>query len=248
MVRKFDVVLFDLGSTLLYFDGIFPTVMAQADLRLFQSLVGLGYLLDPHDFIPIFRTGLHEYFHQRDVDFIEHTVEAVLRITLAGAGYPNIPPEHTRAALRQMYAVTETYWKREDDALPALAELSRQGHRLGLISNAADADDVRNMLQQHQLAAWFEQVLISAEVGYRKPHPHIFQLALDFFAVSPERVVMVGDKLGTDVLGAQNLGLASVWITRRIHRADILAHEDSIRPDASIDTLAELPVLLGNWK
>jgi HAD superfamily hydrolase (TIGR01662 family) len=248
MVRKFDVVLFDLGSTLLYFDGVFPAVMAQADLCLFQSLVGLGYLLDPNVFIPTFRTGLQEYFHQRDVDFIEHTVETVLRITLAGAGYPNIPPEHTRAALRQMYAVTQTYWKREDDALPALAVLSRQGYRLGLISNAADADDVRTILQQHQLAAWFEQVLVSAEVGYRKPHPHIFQRALDFFAVSPDRVVMVGDKLGADVLGAQNAGLASVWITRRSYRTDNLAHEDTIRPDASIDSLEELPALLESWK
>ena len=248
MGRKFELVLFDLGSTLIYFDGVFPEIMAQADLRLFQELVGLGYHLDPHDFIPTFRTSLQAYFHQRDVDFIEHTVETVLRNTLVGAGYPNIPPEHIHAALRQMYAVTQSGWKREEDALPTLAELSRQGYRLGLVSNAADAEDVRSMLQQHQLANWLELVLISAEVGYRKPHPYIFQQALSFFAVSPERAVMVGDKLGADIMGAQNAGLASVWITRRAHRTDNWAHEDTIRPDASIETLAELPALLEGWQ
>jgi FMN phosphatase YigB (HAD superfamily) len=53
--------------------------------------------------------------------------------------------------------------------------------------------------------------------------------------------------LGADILGAKNAGLTSVWITRRAHRDDNLAHEDTIRPDAVIQALGELPKLLEKW-
>ncbi len=55
---------------------------------------------------------------------------------------------------------------------------------------------------------------------------------------------MVGDTLNADVLGGQNSGLYTVWVTRRADSAANRAHQDAIRPDAVIDTLAELPGLL----
>jgi HAD superfamily hydrolase (TIGR01662 family) len=244
---KFSVVLFDLGATLLYFDGSREDWVPQANLRLFQALVGLGYMLDPLSFIPAFQTGLDDYFKQRDVDFLEHTVEAVLRLTLSGAGYLDVPQAHLKAALRQMYAVTQAHWQLEPDALSMLQELKSRGCRLGLISNAADGDDVRTLLVNHDLAGWFELVLVSAEVGCRKPLPCIFQQALDFFQVTPAQAVMVGDKLGADILGARNAGMASIWITRRANRSDNRAHLDTILPDRTIATLAELPDLLAHW-
>ena len=57
---------------------------------------------------------------------------------------------------------------------------------------------------------------------------------------------MVGDKLGADILGARNAGIYSIWMTRR---ADIPAnrdHEDTIKPDVSINSLQELPALLSS--
>jgi FMN phosphatase YigB (HAD superfamily) len=60
---------------------------------------------------------------------------------------------------------------------------------------------------------------------------------------------MVGDTLGADILGANNLGIASVWINRRVvMRPDNLAHDDTILPKATISALSELPGLLQAWK
>jgi putative hydrolase of the HAD superfamily len=246
MAEKFSVVLFDLGSTLIYFNGSMPEVVMRGNERLAEALVNQGYRLDK-DFVLTFRTDLRDYFHQRDVDFLEYTVEQVLRQTLQKFGYKDVPSKHLKAALREMYALTQSHWNLEDDALAVLDELKKHGYRLGLISNAADADDARALIERFQLGSWFELMLISAEVGYRKPHPQIFELALDFFKAQPDRVLMVGDKLGADILGAKNAGLTSVWITRRAHRDDNLAHEDTIRPDAVIQALGELPKLLEKW-
>ena len=246
MTSKITTVLFDLGSTLIYFDGSMPKVVMRGNQRLMEALVNQGYSLDKK-FLLAFRADLRDYFYQRDVDFLEYTVEQVLRQTLRNFGYPDVPSVHVKAALREMYALTQVRWKLEDDALPVLNTLKQQGYRLGLISNAADADDARALIERHQLNEWFEQILISAEVGYRKPHPYIFQQALDYFGAVADRVVMVGDKLGADILGAKNAGMGSVWITRRAHRDDNLSHEDTIHPDVVIQALRELPGALEAW-
>jgi HAD superfamily hydrolase (TIGR01662 family) len=245
-VANFPVVLFDLGNTLLYFDGLLHELVLQADQRLFETLVALGCPLEAV-FIPVFRAHLRAYFNQRDIDLLEITVEQILRQTLVEVGCPDVSSAHLKTALRAMYAVTQVHWNLENETLPVLAELHQRGCRLGLISNAADAEDAHWLLEHNDLAHWFEQVLISSEVGFRKPHLRIFQLALEHFRVPPEQVVMVGDTLGADVLGAQQAGLASVWLTRRAKRGDNLAHENTIRPDRTIESLSALPDLLDHW-
>jgi FMN phosphatase YigB (HAD superfamily) len=50
----------------------------------------------------------------------------------------------------------------------------------------------------------------------------------------------VGDTLGADILGAQNAGIKSAWITRRAERAGNRDHEETIQPDYTIATLGEL--------
>ena len=138
----------------------------------------------------------------------------------------------------------EQRWKLEEDAISTLDALKDQGMRLGLVSNAGDAQDVHTLIDRHHLRPYFEQVIVSALAGVRKPNPRIFKLALDKFNVGPENAVMVGDTLGADILGAKNAGIASVWIMRRAYRSDNRAHEDTIRPDAVIARLSELPPLL----
>ena len=51
--------------------------------------------------------------------------------------------------------------------------------------------------------------MFSSEVGWRKPHPAIFERALEALDVAPERAIFVGDKLSTDVAGASALGMTT---------------------------------------
>jgi putative hydrolase of the HAD superfamily len=122
--------------------------------------------------------------------------------------------------------------------------LNAQGHRLGLISNAGDDADVQTLIDQSNLRGYFDIILTSAALGIRKPNPRIFQTALDHWGIPASRAAMVGDSLGADILGARNAGIYSVWITRRADTPANRSHEDTIRPDAVITTLAELIPLL----
>jgi FMN phosphatase YigB (HAD superfamily) len=116
------------------------------------------------------------------------------------------------------------------------------GYRLGMISNAADDENVQELVDKGQLRPYFEFILSSAACGIRKPDPHIFQLALEHFRVPPEKTVMVGDTLEADILGANQLGIYSIWIPR--HAENPPEGELPIQPQAVVPSLSELPKLL----
>ena len=64
-------ILFDLGNTLLYFDGRWPEVLASADRKLSDALSDAGLDLDKEAFSSDFRARLVDYHIQREVDFIK---------------------------------------------------------------------------------------------------------------------------------------------------------------------------------
>jgi HAD superfamily hydrolase (TIGR01549 family) len=241
------VVLFDLGNTLIYFDSTWPEVAAQSDQAMYSFLVSAGYKLDeafPHTY----HQRIDRYYQERETEFIEYTAEMFLRDLMKEYGYDQVPDAIIKSAVAAQFAVSQAHWNPEADALPLLEQLKGEGYRLGLISNASDGQDVRTLIDKGHFAPFFEITLISAEVGLRKPHSGIFKIALDYFNARPEEAVMVGDTLGADIIGANNLGILSVWINRRAEvRSDNLAHEDTIQPRATISALSELPGLLHAW-
>jgi HAD-superfamily hydrolase, subfamily IIIA len=245
--RPFQAVLFDLGSTLIYFDAKWPDIMPTANRQMVDTLLDLGYRLDAARFCADFEHSMQNYYTERDTEFIEYTTDYILHNLLEENGYHDPPPEHTRLALDSLYKITQAYWKVEADARSTIEELQTCGYRLGLISNAGDAKDAQTLFDKTRLRSFFELVIISADVGVRKPAPRIFELALKQMALQPQQAIMVGDTLGADILGARNAGLSSVWITRRADSPDNRAHEDTILPDAAIANLSELPALLKNW-
>jgi 2-haloalkanoic acid dehalogenase type II len=241
------VVLFDLGSTLIYFDASWLEVIPRATLALCDTLRRHGLNLPREEFANRFQQRMFEYYQQRESEFIEYTTQRILQDLLAECGLGSISPQLLRRALDDFYATTQAHWQVEEDTHPTLTSLLEKGYRLGLISNASDALDVHTLVDKAALRNYFEQILISAEVGIRKPHPRIFQLALDFFGVKPAEAVMVGDTLGADILGANQIGMRSIWITRRANTPDNRDHLDTIQPTAAVNTLSEIPALLAGW-
>jgi len=241
-------VIFDLGNTLLYFDGDWAEVFARADQMMFDSLTQAGLQLEHQSFVTTFRRRLAAYHYQREIDFREHSTHWILADTLSVFGYSDVEEGVLRDALAAMYTASQEFWLPEDDLLPALESLTLHGYRIGLLSNAGDDRDVQKLVDKGKIRPYLEYVLTSAAGGIRKPDSRIFELAINMFGLEPGEVAMVGDTLNADILGANQIGVYSIWITRR---ADTPANRElrkTIIPDAEIETLAELPILLGSLK
>lgn len=89
-----------------------------------------------------------------------------------------------------------------------LEALRDRGLRLGLVSNALDPPWLLHRdLADLGVAERLDGAVFSSEVGWRKPHPAIFERALELAGAEPGGTLMVGDRLREDVGGAAALGM-----------------------------------------
>lgn len=148
-------------------------------------------------------------------------------------GIANEPPRATFFdELYDRFTEAEA-WRIFEDVLPALDRLATKGLRLAVISNWDER--LRLLLRRLELDRWFEQLVISCEVGFAKPSPVIFQEAAAKLGISPGSILHVGDSTELDVAGARAAGFQSLRIERNSHS-----------PGADdLPSLVELPARLG---
>ncbi len=117
---------------------------------------------------------------------------------------------------------------------------ARARYRTALISNFDHAPTARLILAQHEIAGHFETVVVSADLGWRKPRPEVFHQGLQPLGIAPERAVFVGDNAEIDVGGAKGAGMAAIWINR-----DGAAYPEGLAaPDHTVAALPEIQRIL----
>ena len=83
-------------------------------------------------------------------------------------------------------------------------------YRLAAVSDGQSAWALPE-LRRCQLEQYFSQVIISGDLGFRKPDKRIFDLALDALKLSPQEVIFVGNDMYRDIYGAHNAGMRTVF-------------------------------------
>lgn len=112
-------------------------------------------------------------------------------------------------------------------------------YKLLLLTNGSPDLQREKLAGVPQIIPYFDHIIISGEFGEGKPAASIFKHALERLGIEPDHGIMVGDKLTTDILGANTIGMTSVWINR--HGA---VRNDEIVPSHEIENLEELLPLL----
>ena len=120
-------------------------------------------------------------------------------------------PEAFYRRLAELFMVT-SHWHIFPDAYPALAALQERGLTVGAVSNWVW--NLPELLHALDLVRHFDFIAASARIGYEKPHPRIFEWALERAGVPAEAVIHVGDHIGADVEGARAVGIDGVLIDR----------------------------------
>ncbi|MFD0958941.1 HAD family hydrolase [Paenibacillus chungangensis] len=112
-------------------------------------------------------------------------------------------------------------------------------YKLLLLTNGSPDLQKEKLDGVPELVPYFDHIIISGEFGEGKPAASIFRHALDKLGIEPVHGIMVGDKLTTDIQGANTIGMTSVWINRH----GVKRNEDII-PTYEITHLEELLRLL----
>jgi 2-haloacid dehalogenase len=128
-------------------------------------------------------------------------------------------------------------WKPWPDTVAALRQLKSR-YRLAILSNV---DDDLFAATRPQLEVEFDEVITAQQEQAYKPSLKIFELALARIRAPAHRILHVGQSIYHDVIPAQALGLATVWVNRPSARAGIGAVKAAhAEPDLEVFSLAEL--------
>ena len=253
-------VLFDLGDTLWHFPQMPPIEVIRGETvhRISDLLRTWG--VEPQGEL---------FFLGRDIRaVIEKATNEAYWGDLASPDYPALAREVAAAkGLAITDSQAEELWHAWNlggvflgrELYPGVADTLRwmkeRGYRIGSVTNRGIGGDIfREELRHHGVLDLFEVLSISCEVGYLKPHPRIFEHALEALSASPADTVMVGDSLRADVAGAKSLGMTAVWKRNHIPargdpERDMTTSEDnassrpSFAPDFIIEDLCELTSL-----
>jgi HAD superfamily hydrolase (TIGR01549 family) len=137
-------------------------------------------------------------------------------------------------------------------------------YRLGIISNSLGRNTELDLIRT-KLREFFDVLIVSSEIGKRKPHPKIFEAGLEALGLKPEEAVMVGDNFEEDIIGAKKVGMKTVYLVQedslkslsrlgKAHpaSADNPRHVENKNEvlkfsDGVLETLEGLESLISNW-
>ena len=85
------------------------------------------------------------------------------------------------------------------------------------------------------LQPYFDFAIYSSSTPFRKPHPSIFELAVENFKVDPQEILFIGDNYSLDVVGAKKVGMKSAWVNRE---GKVIPKD--IEPDYEMHSLDDL--------
>ena len=238
-MRKYSAVLFDLFDTLVMFEpSLLPVVKLDGEIwnstaedvfvEMRDSLGGMEFcdfrepfVRSHRELMELRKKDLREYPNGKRFEMFmdrtglrrdDATVEAFVRSHMKSLCRAMVyPPRHTETLLY----------------------LRKKGCRLCVVSNFDHAPTARGLLEEFGIARFFEQVVISEEVGWRKPHRKIFVTALRKLDVSASDAVFVGDNPEADVAGSADCGMDAVWVKRK----DLVPETE---PRFTIEDLREL--------
>jgi putative hydrolase of the HAD superfamily len=115
-----------------------------------------------------------------------------------------------RKHLKEFCRLNETF----PQSVKLLSELKKMGFKLGLLSNVTGPHDIfQRDLETRGLAKYFDSVVWSSAIGYRKPFRKAFDIVLTDLGVQPQDALMVGDSEIADICGAIKIGMDATRIS-----------------------------------
>lgn len=217
MTEEIDAVLFDLGGTLIHLEPSKEVVFHRALIKhghrasLEEVTKAINAAERRFDEETKSLDGVHEdRFWKRYDDFV-----------LDRVGYKGDRSKFAKDAscdFEKIVSVVDN-WIEYEDTRPFLNSLKRRDLKIGMISNATDL--ARKVMDNLNLTRLFDPIVISSEVGFRKPDKRIFLLAAKKAKIPPSRSIYVGDRYAVDVVGARSAGMNSILIDRENYFPDV---------------------------
>jgi 2-haloacid dehalogenase len=220
---RFEILTFDCYGTLIDWEAGILTA-------LYRILSAHGKKIDDATLLKLYGD-----FEQRSEQGKFHPYREVLESVVRQFGHQfgfNPSNEEVRSLPDSL-----STWKPWPDTVAALRQLKTR-YRLAILSNV---DDDLFATTRPQLEVDFDEVITAQQAKAYKPSLKLFELALSRIKAPAHRVLHVGQSIYHDVIPAQALGLATVWVNRPSANPNVGAVKPAeAKPDLTVTSLAEL--------
>jgi len=231
---KIKAVLFDLDNTLVNFFKVKTMAIENA----VSAMIDAGLKAPKEKVIAI----LDKIYKEKGIEY-QNVFDDLLK-ELEGT----INPKFLAAGIVAYRRVKHAYLDPYPGVVPTLIELIKRGYKIGIISDASRLQ-VWTRLCDMRLEHLFDFVICFEDSGEEKPSTLPFKAAVNKLKLRPEEILMVGDMIEKDVLGAQKLGIKTALANygKRSHFAVGFRERTipaGIKPDYTINDLHEILNLL----
>lgn len=228
-------IVFDLHDTLAHRD---PSAMAVAQTAVSAYLKSRGYEISEKDLAEAARrraTGIIRTLHSqnKEVSFAYWWKGLLHEL---GIEYD----EELGIQMSDLYSNTLAGFIHLLPGVKDMLEFLNGKFRLGLISNSL-AENTRKDLKVLSITGNLDSIVISSDMGIRKPDPRIFLYALEQLNIAAGDAIFVGDNFQEDIVGAKGVGMKTVLVTGESSMQPVDTEPDFVVA-RSVDIMS-LPIL-----
>jgi HAD superfamily hydrolase (TIGR01549 family) len=243
MNHSLKAILFDMGSTLLEFENYTWEVLGRSCAEnSYRFLRGNGIKLPQFEEFGLMlrdeflkaRAEVEENLKEFKFEQVAGNIFHLLDLSTSDGLYHRFVEVYYQPVTDQLTLI--------NGAVEILRYFKNQNLKIGIISNTIFPERFHLLeLKRFGLYPYLDFHIFSSTIGVRKPHPRIFQEALDNLMIDSSRAVFVGDRLVEDVGGAQKVGIKGIlkYHEGRDYTAPII-------PDAQIENLNELKEVISS--
>jgi len=207
--------------------------------KLHKSLVAEGFDVDKDKFLCAYDLAHEKYRKLRYEQLREVTNAVWVAEALCNLGFKVTADDvRVKAALNIFFQDFIDMLELREDAKKLVEQSNEQG-KVALISNFTHAPVIYKSLRAVGISEFFNVVVVSEEVGWRKPSAKIFQDALNRLQIKACEAVYIGDSPNEDIKGAKMAGLKTVFVPSQFNTLNDLK-ESKQEPDHIAKDLTEI--------
>lgn len=202
MIKKYEVLLFDLDNTLFDFEAAEKEALIATKDKLNLQLTYEAF----HDLYQSVNKPLWEALERGEITSGEIKTERFIRLI------EKLNSKHNPIEVSQFYTARLGEGVHPvPDALSVVEQLSSHYELVALTNGIQTVQESR--MARSPIGKYFKHLIISEAVGYSKPEPEIFEKALSLVGTCEKtKVLMIGDSLKADIEGAYKFGIDAIWV------------------------------------
>ncbi|MBX5329069.1 MAG: HAD family hydrolase [Candidatus Bathyarchaeota archaeon] len=220
-------IIFDFIGTL---TDVKKYSLENSKVKLYKAIAEAGFNVSLESFLEAYSQAHEKYRVIRYQKLVEVTNAVWISEALNSLGFVTTPEDtRIKAAVNVFFEDYVNSFELRPCTKRMLSKVCGD-YKLGLISNFTYAPVIYAGLRKLDINKFFNAVLVSEAVGWRKPHAKIFEEAIRRLGVAAEETVYVGDSPLEDIKGAKAVGMRTVFVPSQFYSLENLT-ESQQKPD-----------------